>query len=41
MQISTFQILAHHLADDGTSTAILLLIPIVVNALELFETVFD
>jgi len=41
MQISTFQILAHHLADDGTPTAILLLIPIVVNALELFEIVFD
>ena len=41
MQISTFQILAHHLADDGAPAAVFLLIPIVVDALELLVIVFD
>jgi hypothetical protein len=41
IQISTFQILAPHLADDGTPTAILWLIAIVVNALEFLVIIFD
>jgi len=41
MQISTFQILAHQLADDGAPAAVFLLIPIVVDALELLVIVFD
>ena len=41
MQIATFEILAHHLADDGTPAAVLLLITVVVDPLELFEIVFD
>jgi hypothetical protein len=41
VEVSTFQKLAHHLADDGAPAAVLLLIAAVVNALELFEIVFD
>ena len=41
MQISTLEKLTHHLADDGAPAAVLLLIPIVVNPLELFVIVFD
>jgi hypothetical protein len=41
MQISTFQKLAHHFADDGAPAAVLLLISVVVDALELLKIVFD
>jgi hypothetical protein len=41
VRICTFQKPAHRLADDGTPAAVLLLIPVVVDALELLEIVFD
>jgi hypothetical protein len=41
VQVSAIQILAHHLADNGVPSAVLLLIPIVVDALELLVIVLD
>jgi hypothetical protein len=41
MQIAAFEKLAHHLADDGAPAAVLLLIPVIVDPLELLEIVFD
>ena len=41
VQVSAFQILAHDFADDGAPAAILLLITVIVDALELFVIVFD
>jgi hypothetical protein len=35
MNVSTFQIFAHHLADDGTPRAVLLPVAVVVDTLEL------
>jgi hypothetical protein len=35
VQVSAIQILAHDLADDGAPAAVLLLIPLIVDALEL------
>ena len=40
MKVTAFEILAHHLADDGTPAAVLLLIPMVIDALELLAIVF-
>ena len=40
MKVSTFQILAHHLADDGAPGAVLLLVAVVIDALELLVIVF-
>ena len=39
MKVSTFQILAHHLADDGAPGAVLLLVTVVIDALELLNPV--
>jgi hypothetical protein len=41
VKVSTFQILAHHLADDGAPGAVLLLVAVVVDALELLVIVLD
>jgi hypothetical protein len=41
MKVSTFQILAHHFADDGAPGAILLQVAVVVDALELLVIVLD
>jgi len=48
MKVSTFQIFvehpgdgAHHLADDGAPGAVLLLVAVVVDALELYVIVLD
>jgi hypothetical protein len=38
MKVSTLQVLAQDLADDGAPEAVLLLVAVVVDALELFET---
>jgi hypothetical protein len=40
MKVSTLQILAHHLADDGAPEAVLLLVTVVIDALELLVIVF-
>jgi len=40
MKVSTFKIPAHHLADDPVAGAILLLVALVVDALELLVIVF-
>ena len=40
MKVSTLQILAHHLADDGAPGAVLLLVAVVIDALELLVIVF-
>lgn len=40
VQVCTLQILTHHLADDGTPAAVLVLIAVVVDALELLIIVF-
>lgn len=40
MKVSTFQILAHHLADDGAPGAVLLPVAVVPDARELLEIVF-
>jgi hypothetical protein len=41
MKVSTFQILAHHFADDGAPGAVLLQVAVVVDALELLVIVLD
>jgi hypothetical protein len=40
MKVSTFKILAHHLADELAPGAVLLLVALVVEALELLVIVF-
>jgi hypothetical protein len=41
MKVPTFQILAHHLADDGAPGAVLLPVAVVVDAFELLVIVLD
>jgi hypothetical protein len=41
MKVSTFEILAHHLAGDGVPRAVLLLVAVVEDALELLVIVLD
>ena len=41
MQMATLEKFANHLADDGAPAAVLFLIPVVIDALELLEIVFD
>jgi hypothetical protein len=40
MQVSTFKIFAHHLADNPAPRAVLLVVALVVDALELLVIVF-
>jgi hypothetical protein len=41
VKVSTFQILAHHLADDGAPGAVLLLVALFIDAFELLVIVLD